>query len=127
MVVMVQIRISCIYGIEIQNNDSYLPLVVWVEIDDNIDSGPTYFPDNNDCRNWVPIGVKTSYVTNIQDKVTSSCTMFLLHLCWVFTPWKIQGQTISDTLVANLGKLEKSPGLSDVFFTVTEILKFIDR
>ena len=51
--------------IEIQNHDSYLPLVVWVEIDDNIYSGPTYFPDNNDCRNWVPIGAKTSYVTNI--------------------------------------------------------------
>ena len=37
--------------IEIKNNDSYLPLVVWVEIDDNIYSGPTYFPVNNDRRN----------------------------------------------------------------------------
>ena len=51
--------------IEIQNHDSYLLLVVWVEIDDNIYSGPTYFSNNNDCRNWVPIGVNTSYFTNV--------------------------------------------------------------
>ena len=88
-----------------------------MEIDDNIYSAPTYFPDNNDCRNWVPIGVKTSYVTNVQDKATSSCTIFPLHLCWAFSPWRIQGQTINNTLVANLGKSEKSPGLSYVFFS----------
>ena len=44
--------------IDIQKHDSCLPSVVWVEIDDNIYTGPTYFPDNNYCRNWVPIGVK---------------------------------------------------------------------
>ena len=52
--------------IKIQNHDSYLPQVVWAEIDDNIYSGLTYFPDNNGRRNWVPIRVKTSYVTNVQ-------------------------------------------------------------
>ena len=71
---------------EIQNHDSHLLSVVWVEIDNNIYTGPTYFPNNNDHRNWVPIDVNTCYVTNVQDKVTSSCTMCLLCLCWSFTP-----------------------------------------
>ena len=56
--------------------------------------------------------------------VQSSRTMIPLKLCWAFTPWKVQGQTLGDKCVGELGGNERSDGMTYVIFS--RVRKFSD-
>ena len=56
--------------------------------------------------------------------VQSSRTMISLKLCWAFTPWKVQGQTLGDTCIGELGGNERSDGMTYVIFS--RVRKFSD-
>ena len=92
-----------------------LPKYVWVEFDSGTYRGPSFFPNDSTRGQWVPISSTSAYGgTSV---VASSRTMLPLKLCWAFTPWKVQGQTIPGKLLATLGVTEKEAGLSYVVFS----------
>ena len=94
-----------------------MPVIVWVEFDEGTYTGPSFFADNVTCRNWVPIKAMTAYGSSNGSDVACCRMNVPLKLSWSFTPWKVQGQTIRGKVVANLGKTERSPGLSYVVFS----------
>ena len=96
-----------------------MPKLVWVELAEGQYVGPSLFPGIAERRNWVPIIPITASqsVFTSGERVPSSRTMIPLKLCYAFTPWKIQGQTIDKKLVATLGRLERSNGLTYVIFS----------
>ena len=51
------------------------------------------------------------------ERVQNSRTMFPLRLCYAWTIWKAQGQTIQSKVVVSLGKTEKEHGLSYTAFS----------
>ena len=64
----------------------------------------------------------TAYRNN--QRIPSTRTMLPIKLSYAFTPWKIQGQTISSKIVGNLGTQERSDGLTYVIFS--RVRKFDD-
>ena len=50
--------------------------------------------------------------------------MIPLKLSYAFTPWKVQGQTITGKIVGDIGVTEKSDGLTYVLFS--RVRKFSD-
>jgi hypothetical protein len=51
--------------------------------------------------------------------------MFPIRLCWAWTVWKAQGQTIRGKLVVNLSDKEKEHGLTYVVFSRATMLENI--
>ena len=82
-----------------QNDDvpGTLPTCVWVRIPNNQYTGPSFFPNDPTRSMWVPIkpiiANQTYYKNHV--RVPSSRTMIPLKLSYAFTPWKVQGQTIT--------------------------------
>ena len=116
--------VGTVVDIVFDRNDSsnvpgFLPKLVWVELAEGQYVGPSLFPGISERRNWVPIIPITANqsVFKSGERVPSSRTMIPLKLCYAFTPWKIQGQTIDKKLVATLGRLERSNGLTYVIFS----------
>ena len=74
-------------------------------------------------KGWVPIYPTTSEwstpSTKKDDSMTnhSPRTMVPLKLCYAWTIWKAQGQTIRGKVVVDLGKTEKEHGLSYTAFS----------
>ena len=89
-----------------------------------VDFGESYirkpFFHDHGQQGWVPIFPTThsSNKTNgsTSKKIPSSRTMFPLCLCYAWTIWKVQGQTISSDVIANLGDTEKETGVYYTFF-----------
>ena len=104
-----------------------LPLFILVDFGDNY-TGPNFFPENDARKGWVPIPPQTSEwytqsdVPGMYD--THSRTMIPLRLCWAWTMWKAQGQTIRNKLCLNLTKKEREHGLTYVAFS--RATKFLD-
>ena len=67
-------------------------------------------------RYFLPHILQTKQMEAVQ-KIPSSCTMFPSHLCYVWTIWKVQGQTLSLKVIAYLGDTEKEHGLSYTVFS----------
>ena len=44
-------------------------------------------------------------------------TIYTIKLCYAWTPWKVQGQTLKNKFVAYLGNIEKADGLAYVIFS----------
>ena len=116
--------VGTVVDIVFDRNDSsyvpgFLPKLIWVNLADGQYVGPSLFPNLVERRNWVPIVPITANNTVFRngERVPSSRTMLPLKLCYAFTPWKIQGQTIDNKLVGTLGTLEKSNGLTYVIFS----------
>ena len=55
--------------------------------------GPTFFPENESRKQWVPIYPITGEDYSVAGKSLSR-TMLPLRLAWAWTIWKAQGQTI---------------------------------
>lgn len=80
---------------------------------------PSFFPDNPDASGWVPIFPESTERSTPKNGTTEqhSRTMFPLHLCYAWTIWKGQGQTLRCKVVVDFGDSEKEHGLSyTVFF-----------
>ena len=91
-----------------------LPKFCWVEMADY--AGPTFFPENESRKQWVPIYPITGEDYSVAGKSLSR-TMLPLRLAWAWTIWKAQGQTIRGKVVIKLGKSEREHGLSYVAFS----------
>ncbi len=73
-----------------------LPKFCWVEMADY--AGPTFFPENESRKQWVPIYSITGEDYYVAGKSLSR-TMLPLRLAWAWTIWKAQGQTIRGKVV----------------------------
>ena len=72
--------------------------------------GPSFYPDNEERKTWVPILSKTKH----SDKDSNvKRTQFPLVLGWALTPWKAQGMTL-DKAVVKLGSKAGTPGVAFV-------------
>ena len=102
-----------------------LPKFCWVEMDDY--SGPTFFKDNDNRRQWVPIYPKTAndsvYVKGEFKNI--SRTMLPIRLAWAWTIWKAQGQTYKGKIIIKLGSTERTHGLTYVAFSRSQRLSDI--
>ena len=78
-----------------------------------------FFPDDVSKSNWVPIypaeAEFSSYKRGI--RVVSKRKMYPFKMCYAWTAWKVQGQTIRNKVVCDLSKQEKSGGLAYVIFS----------
>ena len=96
-----------------------LPLIVWIEVCNNAYCGGSFFPDDDSRKNWVPIypivAEFSTYKAGV--RVVSSRTMYPFKMCYAWTAWKVQGQTIRNKVVCDLSKQEKSDGLAYVIFS----------
>ena len=90
-------------------------------------TGPSFYGQNEqEKRGWVPISpvvVQWNTVKNGETR-TSSRKMFPFRLCYAWTIWKAQGQTIRGKVVVHLGKDEKEHGLTYTAFS--RVTKFSD-
>ena len=103
-----------------------LPKCVIVDFDMDY-TGPAFFPKSNPespqerCpkRGWVPIFPERSEWQTVKkdEVVTHSRTMLPLRLCYAWTIWKAQGQTLRCKVVADLCDREKEHGLSYTVFS----------
>ena len=82
-----------------------------VEFDEGTYTGPSFFPDDVTPSPWVRISVMTAYASRDGSDVAFPRMNITLKLSWLFTLWKVQGQTIRGKLVATLGKSKMSSGL----------------
>ena len=76
-------------------------------------------PDEQQKRGWVqilPIVVEWNTVKNGETRI-SLRKMFPFRLCYAWTIWKAQGQTIRGKVVVHLGKDEKKHGLTYTAFS----------
>lgn len=99
-----------------------LPECIIVDFEDSY-TGPSFFPTFDDRRGWDPIFPQMTDWSTIKDgeSVNHSRTMFPLRLCYAWTIWKAQGQTLRSKVIAHLGEVEKEHGLSyTVFSRVTK-------
>ena len=103
-----------------------LPSLVWLKLSDGQYLGPSFFPNDQTRRDWVPIAPITCNIRLYKNSelVPSSRSMLPLKLSYSFTPWKVQGQTIRGKVVGTLGTLEKADGLTYVVFS--RVRKFDD-
>ena len=104
-------------------DDYSMPLYTWVDFGDTY-TGPTFFPDCEERKGWVPITPITAdtYVLSPDGSsyTTLSRTMLPISLAWAWTIWKAQGQTIRSKVVMTLGVKEGEHGLSYVAFSRSE-------
>ena len=95
-----------------------LPECIIVDFGDNY-SGPSFIHDDDSKKGWVPIFPNTSEWVSLKDNelVQNSRTMFPLCLCYAWTIWKAQGQTIRGKVVVSLGEKEKEHCISYTAFS----------
>ena len=98
-----------------------LPEYIIVDFGENY-SGPPIFGENENRKGWFPIFPECATwesSTNQSDSGsrTDSRTMIPLKLCYAWTIWKCQGQTISSKVVVSLGKREREHGLTYTAFS----------
>ena len=99
-----------------------LPECVVIDFGENY-TGPPLFGDQETIRRgWVPIYPEysewyTSSCTSETGTESNSQKMLPLRLCYAWTVWKAQGQTISTKVVASLGDTEKEHGLTYTGFS----------
>jgi len=75
------------------------------------------FGDDTDKAGWVPIFPEThewqsQNSTNLIEMAKHSRSMLPIRLCYAWTIWKAQGQTLKCKIIVNLGKTEKEHGLT---------------
>jgi len=85
-------------------------------------TGPSIFGNALDWKGWVLIfPQKTEWLTSSTSTDSGSAshtrTMVPLRLCYAWTFWKAQGQTICSKVVASLGVREMEHGLTYRFFS----------
>lgn len=96
-----------------------LPHCIVVDFGSSYRGPPLFLPDDGSRKGWVPIFPETvewSSTCN-GDAQCSSRTMFPLRLCYAWTIWKAQGQTIRNKIIVSLGKTEKEHGLTYTAFS----------
>jgi ATP-dependent exoDNAse (exonuclease V) alpha subunit len=98
-----------------------LPEYVIVDFGDSYKGRP-FFGDDPDKAGWVPIFPETHEwqsqdSTNVNEMASHSRTMLPIRLCYAWTIWKAQGQTLKCKVVVNLGKTEKEHGLTYTAFS----------
>ena len=92
-----------------------------------VDSGENYtglplFGNDQDLKGCVPIHPdhyewKTSIVASRNGTETSTHTIIPLRLCYAWTIWKAQGQTITPKIVVSLIDTEMDHGLTYTTFS----------
>jgi ATP-dependent exoDNAse (exonuclease V) alpha subunit len=95
-----------------------LPQTILIEFDKY--TGPTFFSTFHPKSKWIPINSYNSYSKNLG----CSRTQFPLRLAYALTIHKSQGQTISKAVI-DIGRVEKSLGMSFVAFSRVKITKII--
>ena len=83
-------------------------------------NGPSFFPLDDERKSWVPIFPVTSDWSTVSPHGESSRhsrTMFPLRLCYAWTIWKAQGQTLYGKVVVSLGEREREHGLTYTAFS----------
>jgi ATP-dependent DNA helicase PIF1 len=99
-----------LYG---ENSAPDLPEVIVVEVDGY--DGPPFF-DEPGRERWVPIRPITATWSESGGRGNGfhqcSRTMFPLRLCYAWTIWKVQGQSIRGPVVIDIGDAELSDGLT---------------
>ena len=98
-----------------------LPEYVIVDFGDSYKGRP-FFGDDPNKAGWVPIFPEThewqsQSSSNVNEMATHSRTMLPIRLCYAWTIWKAQGQTLKCKVVVNLGKTEKEHGLTYTVFS----------
>ena len=102
-----------------------LPLYTIVDFGSGY-SGSPFFGDDPARSGWVPIFPESSewytpHASNPNEMLKHSRTMLPLRLCYAWTVWKVQGQTLKGKVVASLGTKEAEHGLTyTVFSRVTK-------
>jgi hypothetical protein len=102
-----------------------LPLYTIVDFGSGY-SGSPFFGDDPAKSSWVPIFPESSewytpHASNPNEMLKHSRTMLPLRLCYAWTVWKVQGQTLKGKVVASLGTKEAEHGLTyTVFSRVTK-------
>ena len=101
-----------------------LPLYVIIDFGSAY-SGPPFFGDDPSRAGYVPIFPQCAewYTPSASsnDFSTNSRVMLPIRLCYAWTIWKVQGQTLKSKVVASLGKKEADHGLTyTVFSRVTK-------
>ena len=96
-----------------------LPAVIFLSVLNNSYTGPSLFPSDPTRSNWIPLTPNVNHYSTYKNglKVVSTRTMYPLKLCYSWTAWKCQGQTLNGKVVCNLGDKEKEDGLSYVIFS----------
>ena len=96
------------------------PLCVFVEFDSvnlgvDADGKPrTFFPDNPERRNWVPL-FRQAVSSTVEEHVTRE--QFPLTLAWAVTHWKAQGMTLDKVRVHLSERTAAMPGIGFVATT----------
>lgn len=98
-----------------------LPEYVIVDFGDSYKGRP-FFVDDPDKAGWVPIFPEThewqpQNLRNINETESHSRIMLPIHLCYAWTIWKAQEQTLKCKVLVNLGKTEKEHGLTYTAFS----------
>ena len=95
-----------------------LPICLVVDFGDDY-SGPSFFENDDDRSKWVPLFpvVNEWYTPGTGDSVRSSREMFPIRLCYAWTIWKAQGQTLTNKVVLSLGDIEREHGLTYTAFS----------
>jgi hypothetical protein len=105
-----------------------LPKYVWVDVGESY-TGPTFFPSCPERRGWVPIHPLTASCWTMNNATGAfdehTRTMLPMKLCWAWTVWKAQGQTITGKVVVDLSEKECEYGLTYVAFSRATMLKNI--
>ena len=102
-----------------------LPKFVWVDFGEKY-KGPSFFPNDEMRRGWVPVHPFTAkewmYTSNSTYQEHTR-TMLPLKLAWAWTVWKAQGQTMRGKVIIELGPREPEHGITYMAFSrVTEFL-----
>jgi len=89
-----------------------LPQYVIVDFGDSY-KGKPLFGDDTDKAGWVPIFPEThewqsQNSTNLNEMAKHSRSMLPIRLCYAWTIWKAQGQTLKCKIVVNLGKQKRN-------------------
>ena len=80
------------------------------------------FPHERSREGWVSISPKTADWSTPSPDIPNTFaehgrTMLPLRLCYSWTIWKAQGQTMTGNVAVSLGKFEKEHGLSYTAFS----------
>lgn len=96
-----------------------LPAIIWLSVLNNSYVGESFFPNYTSLSDWIPLHPTQSRHIGYKDgvRVVSTRTMFPIKLCYSWTAWKSQVQTITGKVVCHLGDQEKEDGLAYVIFS----------
>ena len=107
-----------------------LPFYVIVDFGSKY-TGPPFFGNQLSRAGYVPIfphcSDLTTPSTSSSNLSSHSQTMLPLHLCYAWTVWKVQGQTLKGKVVALFRKKEKEHGLTSytIFYECKRLLIWV--